>query len=179
MEHQPFENWILSGESLTSSQSVELASHLVVCQYCQSLEEGKMGVENLLKSATFESPSPGFTNRFRYMAARRKEEAKRLQSYFFLGAILAATILVSIGYFTILMLTESPMDIITYLMTTAIGVAFNIDGLLVLLQTWTRFIPWPVSLALTATMSSLVVLLTSGWLISVWKFSTRGVKVYE
>lgn len=179
MEHQPFENWILSGEPLTPSQSAELASHLYVCQHCQSVQEGIMGVEDLLKSATFESPTPGFSNRFRYMAALRKEEAKRLQAYFFLGGILAVTILVSIGYFAVLMLTQSPLDVISNLMTTTISLAFSIDELLVLLQTWAQFIPWPVSLALAAFASSIAVLLTSGWLISVWKISTQGVKVYE
>jgi hypothetical protein len=179
MEHQPFENWILSGDLLTSSQSTELANHLIICQHCQSIQEGIMGVEDLLKSATFESPSPGFSNRFRYMAARRQEEAKRLQSYFFLGGILAVTVLVSIGYFVVLMLTQSPTEVISNLMTSAISLAFRIDELLVLLQTWARFIPWPLTLAIAAIASSLVVLLTSGWLISVWKISTRGVKVYE
>lgn len=179
MEHQPFENWILSGDSLTPSQSVELASHLLVCLHCQSVQEGIMGVEDLFKSATFEAPSPGFSNRFRYMAAHRKEEAKRLQSYFFLGGILAATVLVSIGYFAILMLTQSSAEIVSNMMAAAITLAFSIDELLVLLQTWAWFIPWPVTLALAAVAASLVVLLTSGWLITVWKVSTRGVKVNE
>jgi hypothetical protein len=179
MEHQPFENWILSGDSLTPFQTAELASHLLVCQHCQSVQAGIMGVEDLLKSATFESPSPGFSNRFQYFATRRKEEVKRLQSYFFLGGILAATVLVSFGYFAVLMLTQSPVEVISNLMTTTIFLAFSIDELLVLLQTWVRYIPLPISLALAAIASSLVVLLTSGWLISVWKISTRGVKVNE
>jgi hypothetical protein len=179
MEHQPFENWILSGELLSPSQTTELTSHLLICQHCQSVKEGIMGVEDLLKSATFESPSPGFSNRFRYMAARRKEEARRLQSYFFLGGILAATVLVSIVYFAIILLTQSPMDVIANLMSSTISLAFRIDELMALLQIWVRYIPWPVSLALAAISASLVILLTSGWLISVWKVSTRGVKVYE
>jgi hypothetical protein len=179
MEHQPFENWILSGESLSPSQTTELAGHLMVCQHCQSVKEGIMGVEDLLISATFESPSPGFTNRFRHMAAIRKEEAKRLQSYFFLGGILAVTVLVSIVYFAIEMLTQSPMDVILNLMTSTISMAFRIDELIALLQIWARYIPWPVTMALAAITASLVILLTSGWLITVWKVSTRGVKVNE
>jgi hypothetical protein len=179
MEHQPFENWILSGEKLSQSQLVELSNHLGICQHCQSVKEGIMGVEALLKSATFESPSPGFTNRFQYMAARRKEEAKRLQSYFFLGGILAITILVSIIYFAFLMVTQSPLDVIENLMTSAITLVSRVDELIFLLQTWVHFIPWPVTLALAAISASLVILLTSGWVISVWKVSARGVKVYE
>ncbi|MEI8132276.1 MAG: hypothetical protein WCG34_07575 [Leptolinea sp.] len=179
MEHQPFENWILSGESLTTSQSAELDNHLVVCQHCQFTQEGIMGVEDLLKSATIEAPSPGFTNRFRYLAASRKEEAKRLQSYFFLGGILAATVLVSFGYFAILLLTQSPAIVISNLMTNAISLAFGIDELLVALQAWARYVPWPVSLTLGAVISNLIILITSAWLLSVWKVTTRGVKVYE
>lgn len=179
MEHQPFENWILSGDSLTASQSAELASHLVFCQHCQFTQEAIMGIENLLTSATIESPYPGFTNRFRYLATSRKEEAKRLQSYFFLGGILAATVLVSSGYFTILMLTQSPANLISNLMTNTISLAFGIDEFLVALKTWARYVPWPVSLTLGAVVSNMIVLITSAWLLSVWKVSTRGVKVYE
>lgn len=177
MEHQPFEQWILSGESLTPSQSAELAKHLVICQHCQAIDEGIIGVENLFKSATFESPSPGFSNRFKFMAVQREEEVKRLQSYFFLGGILTATVLVAIGYFGVLLLTQSPAEVIRNLMVSIISIAFKVDELLVTMQTWARIVPLPVSIALAAATASLVILLTSGWAISVWKVSTRGAKV--
>jgi len=48
-----------------------------------------------------------------------------------------------------------------------------------MVKTWMHYIPLPITLAIVAGSASLVVLLTSGWIISVWKVSTQGVKTNE
>jgi hypothetical protein len=179
MEHQPFENWILSGDPLTQSQFTELKAHLSICPHCTTIKEGFSGVEMLFKSATFESPSPGFTHRFKIMAAQREEEARRLQSYFFLGWTMIVTVVVSIAYLTTMMLTKSPTEVITELMSSTINVAFQLDTLIETLMAWFTIIPLPITLAIIAGSASLVVLLTSGWIISVWKVSSQGVRTHE
>ncbi len=179
MEHQPFENWILSGDPLTPTQKTDLKNHLSICSHCLSIKEGISGVEDLFNAATFESPSPGFSQRFRIMAVQREEEARRLQSYFFLGWTLVITVIVSISYLSILMVTQSPTEVISGLMTSTINTAFQFDSMLHLIKTWAQLIPLPIILALVAGSASLVVLLTSGWIVSVWKISTQGVKAHE
>lgn len=176
MEHQPFENWILSGDPLTPSQSSELEDHLILCSHCASIREGISGVEVLFRSSTFESPSPGFTNRFKYMAAQREEEARRLQSYFFLGWTLVITVIVSLGYLATLLLTRSPAAVATDLMNSTIFAAFQLENLVQLVMAWLQVIPLPIILAIAAGSASLVILLTGGWVLSVWKVSTQGVK---
>ncbi len=131
MEHQPFENWILSGDPLTPSQITESErSSGDLPALPDRSKKVLSGVKMLFKSATFESPSPGFTHRFQVMAAQREEEARRLQSYFFLGWTMIVTVLVSIGYFTTLMLTKSPTEVISDLMTSTINVAFQFDTMI-------------------------------------------------
>lgn len=179
MEHQPFENWILSGDVLTPTQSSELEGHLAVCSHCASIKEGISRVEVLFRSATFESPSPGFTSRFKLMAAQREEEARRLQSYFFLGWTLIVTVIVSLAYITSLVLTRSLAAVMTDVMNSTINAAFQLDSLIQLIMTWIQVIPLPIILAIAAGSASLVILLTSGWVLSVWKISTQGVKVNE
>jgi hypothetical protein len=179
MEHQPFENWILSGDPLNTSQITDLKNHLEICSHCSAIKEGILNVEELIKSATFESPSPGFSRRFQMMAAQRKEEARRLQSYFFLGWTMIITVLVSIGYLTTLLLTQTPTEVISGLMASTINVAFQLDSMLHLIKAWIQIIPLPITLAIFAGSASLVVLLTSGWIISVWKISTQGAKANE
>ncbi|GAP20247.1 hypothetical protein [Leptolinea tardivitalis] len=179
MEHQPFENWILSGDPLTPSQLTELDNHLSICPHCKSIQEGLSGVEDLIRSSTFESPSPGFSRRFAVLAAQREEEARRLQSYFFLGWTLVITVIVSIGYLGTLFLTQSPNEVISGLMSSTIQAAFQLDNMLQMVKTWMHYIPLPITLAIVAGSASLVVLLTSGWIISVWKVSTQGVKTNE
>ncbi|NLF51248.1 MAG: hypothetical protein GX577_08935 [Leptolinea sp.] len=179
MEHQPFENWILSGDPLTQSQKHELEEHLSICPHCSEIQGGLTGVEMLFRSATFESPSPGFTHRFAVLTAQREEEARRLQSYFFLGWIMIATVVVSIIYLTVMLLTQSPTEVITDLMAITINTAFQVDNLVQTVMTWFQIIPLPITLAILAGSASLVVLLTSGWIVSVWKASTLGVKTHE
>jgi hypothetical protein len=179
MEHQPFENWILSGDPLNPTQTKDLNDHLLVCSHCTCIKEGISNVEDLFKSATFESPSPGFARRFQIMATQREEEARRLQSYFFLGWTMIVTVIVSIGYLTALLLTQSPAEVISGLMSSVINAAFQLDSMLHLIKAWIQIIPLPITLAIFAGSASLVVLLTSGWIISVWKISTQGAKTNE
>ena len=179
MEHQPFENWILSGEILDKTCSEELEKHLAVCQHCQNVQAGIKGAEILFNASEFKSPMPGFANRFKTMAALREEEARRTQSYFFLGYIMAVTVLISIGYITVLMLTRSPADVLSKIMVNTLDAVFKLDGLLITLQSWYRVIPWPLILIIAAGSAGLLVLMTGGWVISVWKLASYGVKINE
>ncbi|NMB56153.1 MAG: hypothetical protein GYA15_15790 [Leptolinea sp.] len=179
MEHQPYENWILSGDPLSPSQKSDLMDHISTCSHCASIYEGIAGVEDLLKCATFESPSPGFTQRFQMMAARRKEEARRLQSYLFLGWMMLVTVVISMGYLTTLLLIQSPAEVVSNIMASTINMAFQLDSLLQLVKTWMQIIPLPITLAIIAGSAGLVVLLTSGWIFSIWKISAQGVKTNE
>jgi hypothetical protein len=179
MEHQPFENWILSETPLTASQEIDLDVHLAICTHCRSIKDGMLSVEDLFRSATFESPSPGFSQRFKIMAAQREEDVRRMQSYFFLGWTLIATVIVSLGYIGTLMLTSSPAGVISDIMSSAVTAAYQFDQMIQLLKTWMQVIPVPITLAIVAGSAGLVVLLTSGWVISVWKVSTQGVKANE
>jgi hypothetical protein len=179
MEHQPFENWILSETPLTPTQALDLDGHIAICTHCRTIKEGMLSVEDLFRSATFESPSPGFAQRFKVMAAQREEDARRMQSYFFLGWTLIATVIVSMGYIGTLMLTSSPAGVISDIMASAVHAAYQFDTMIHLLKAWMQVIPLPITLAIVAGSASLVVLLTSGWVISVWKVSTQGVKANE
>ena len=179
MEHQPFENWILSELPLTPSQETDLDGHLAVCSHCRSIKDGISSVDDLFRASTFESPSPGFAQRFKIMAQQREEDARRLQSYFFLGWTLIATVVISLGYIGTLMLTHSPAGVVSDLMASAVQAAYQFDTMLHLMKTWLQVIPLPITLAIVAGSASLVVLLTSGWVISVWKVTTQGVKANE
>ncbi len=113
------------------------------------------------------------------MAAQREEEARRLQSYFFLGWTLIVTVIVSLAYITSLVLTRSLAAVMTDVMNSTINAAFQLDSLIQLIMTWIQVIPLPIILAIAAGSASLVILLTSGWVLSVWKISTQGVKANE
>ena len=60
MNHQPFEDWLLDDQALTSEQQRELQSHLRICTSCSSIAESNLA----LHSTKMISPAKGFASRF-------------------------------------------------------------------------------------------------------------------
>ncbi len=74
MNHQPFENWLLDEEPLTSQQQRDLQNHLRDCATCS----GIAGSNLALHSSRMAAPAPGFTDRFGpRLAAWRREQIRR------------------------------------------------------------------------------------------------------
>jgi hypothetical protein len=95
MNHRPFEDWLLSGETLSSAQSSELRSHLAGCEYCSALAE----VNTALRGVQVAAPAAGFSERFslRLGEQRARQRRRAWLGLFFLalasaGVILAAAI---------------------------------------------------------------------------------------
>lgn len=92
MNHRPFEDWLLSGEPLSSAQTSELRGHLTSCEYCSSLVE----VNTALRGAQVAAPAPGFGARFeaRLQAQRVRQRRRTLWGLFFLGVASAGVMIV-------------------------------------------------------------------------------------
>lgn len=74
MNHQPFEDWLLDDESLTSQQQRELQVHLRSCTACSAIAASNLA----LHITHLAIPQPGFTERFRpRLAAWKKEQLRR------------------------------------------------------------------------------------------------------
>lgn len=64
MNHQPFENWLLSEETLNPDEALELEAHLETCDHCRELQAAWLGVINLFQDVPELEPIPGFVNRW-------------------------------------------------------------------------------------------------------------------
>ncbi len=73
MNHQPFENWLLSEETLESEDAQALATHLETCNHCQEIQAAWMGVVDLFQDVPELEPAPGFLNRFQERLALEKQ----------------------------------------------------------------------------------------------------------
>ena len=81
MNHQPFEEWLLTEKLISPKQKLELDAHLRSCSYCSALAEtGKA-----LRSVKKVSPAAGFTSRFQARLVAQKAAERRRRRY---GAIL-------------------------------------------------------------------------------------------
>jgi hypothetical protein len=74
MNHQPFEDWLLNDQPLTSIEKRDRDAHIRTCRYCAALIETGLEVH----SVRMVSPMPGFVSRFeKRLAARHIADLRR------------------------------------------------------------------------------------------------------
>lgn len=76
LNHLPFEDWLLSTETLSLDEARQLQEHLQSCQACMRLSVALREVDRELHNAPVLAPTPGFVSRW-----QTRLEANRLQSH--------------------------------------------------------------------------------------------------
>lgn len=64
MNHLPFENWLLSEETLTPENELLLQDHLETCDQCRELQASWISVIDLFMDVPEVEPAPGFLSRW-------------------------------------------------------------------------------------------------------------------
>ena len=115
MNHQPFENWLLSEEPLTDEQSQALKMHLDTCEKCCQIESAWDGVQSLVREAPILAPAPGFTVRWqeRQAAQRRKNHQRQSWILFVITGGIAAGLFVALGI-SILSVVKEPDQLLIF-----------------------------------------------------------------
>lgn len=167
MNHQPFEDWLLSEELSDPKQKLELEAHLRTCSYCSALAETGTALRMVKKV----SPAAGFSARFQARLAVQKAAERRRRLW---GAVLF-----TVGGFVMLMwlaapyLTSffaSPAAWITSLIEWGVFLLTTLQAMFqagsVLLDIIPSFVPafmWMVFLSALAGIGLL-------WSVSIWRF---------
>ena len=73
MNHQPFEEWLLTEKLIGPKQKLELDAHLRICSYCSALAETGKALRIVKKV----SPAAGFSARFQERLAVQKAAERR------------------------------------------------------------------------------------------------------
>jgi anti-sigma factor RsiW len=100
MSHQPYENLLLSTDTLDEVQQKQLDLHLQDCPHCASLAAALAGLDKALTHSPSPAPLPGFTQRWhvRLSDIRQKRQKRNLWlmtlGLFALAVLIASTILV-------------------------------------------------------------------------------------
>jgi predicted anti-sigma-YlaC factor YlaD len=90
MSHQPFEDWLLNGDTLSLEQHASLQEHLVSCPDCRLLSVNWQMAYRLLTHAPLAAPEPGFALRWQQLFSARQA---RRHSFIFLGLAFSAALL--------------------------------------------------------------------------------------
>jgi hypothetical protein len=119
MSHYPYEEWILSDESLTPQQVKAIREHTEKCSQCHQLQKQWQAAKLEIKAEGFASPDTGFTTRWQTSLADRralqqKRSAQRLA--LFLVGLAVITLGLWIAY---TVSTTSPSDLLALFFTTA------------------------------------------------------------
>jgi anti-sigma factor RsiW len=148
MNHEPYETWLCSAESLSADQALALSKHLETCEACQQLGASWNEAESLFRNSIPASPVPEFTNRWLSRLASRRsleqqQKMRRLTWWFFALAFTCAIISFVLSMTQILPIFDSPLDFFIagiYLVSSLISATsalqeFVVTFLRVILQT--------------------------------------------
>lgn len=174
MKHQPFEEWLLNEEPITSEQKRELDLHLRSCEYCNALA----ATGSLLRSAKMAAPAAGFATRFQARLAEHKIADRRRKlwgtGWFILGGL---SLLLWFAGPSIWTFASSPESWIARFVEWGIFLITTLQALTqageVFLHVAPGFLPpfaWMIIVSGFAGISLL-------WSISIWRFvrSPQGV----
>ena len=177
MNHQPFENWLLSEEPLPEDDEIALRDHLVNCDQCTELEDAWLDVANLFVDIPDVEPAPGFVNRWQATLETDQAAAKavrqRWQSWILLVLIAngAALALIMMGvqlFRTYDFVTDWVLSWV-YKVAAALVLANGFQNAFVtLFRTVPQLIPtgWWVGIAITLCVTTLL------WIVSMTKLTS-------
>ncbi|HVN55329.1 MAG TPA: hypothetical protein VMT46_13430 [Anaerolineaceae bacterium] len=170
MNHQPFEEWLLSDEDLTLEEERALQTHLEVCQECPQLNERWREVRAEIRRMPEVGPAPGFARRWQARLEAERIQKQRRQTWFLLlicglGAIGLAIggVYQRFGHF------PSPIELVYGLMfslTSGFELAGRISNFFTALI---QAVPPIISLVLWIVISSTLLIWTLIWIISIWR----------
>lgn len=177
MNHQLFENWLLSEDPLPEDDARALRDHIMDCDQCSELEDAWLDVASLFAEVPEVEPAPGFVNRWQTTLATEKAAARvmrqRWQSWILLVVIAnaAAVTLLLMGielFQTYASVTDWVLSWV-YKAATAMVLANGFGNAFVtIVRTIPQLIPtsWWVAIVITLSASTMV------WIASMKKLSS-------
>lgn len=80
-DHLPYEDWLLSTETLSSDEAWQLQEHLQSCQACTRLSVALREVDRELRGASVMAPVTGFVSRWQARLEANRLQAHRRQTF--------------------------------------------------------------------------------------------------
>lgn len=122
MNHQPFEEWLLSEKVISPRQKLELDAHLRICSDCSALAETGMALRTVKKV----SPALGFSARFQARLAVQRAVERRSRRW--------GTVLFTVGGLVMLMWLVGPY-LASFFAAPATWIAVLIEWIVFLVTT--------------------------------------------
>ena len=85
MNHQPFRDWLLSEEKLTTDQTQALQDHILSCESCSRIEAAWSEVEMEFNKVPQVRPAPGFSTRWQANLAAYQLHKQKQRGWLTIG----------------------------------------------------------------------------------------------
>ncbi len=172
MNHQPFEDWLLTEKLISPRQKLELDAHLRICSYCSSLAE----TGRALRTVKIVSPAAGFSARFQQRLALQRAAERRRRRW---GAILftfggLAMLLWAAGPY-LASFVASPASWIAALIEWGVFLITTLQALGQAGSVLVRMLPSFLSPFIVMVLFSGLAGVGLLWSVSIWRFAQRGV----
>lgn len=122
MNHQPFEEWLLTEKLINPKERLELDAHLRICSYCSALAETGKALRTVKRVA----PAAGFSTRFQARLAIQKAADRRRKRW--------GTVLFTFGGLVMLMWLVGPY-LLSFFAAPATWIAAFIQWVVFLITT--------------------------------------------
>lgn len=175
MNHRQYESWILNEGELDEEQKKLLEAHLLGCQACASVKASWEAARCQVRNAPEKSPPPGFAARWQASLKERRlveERRQRHNIYLAVGSFMGAMLVAA----AVLYLPKvSLLEVAISLVTTTVSVTDSVSSIIQLISSIWRTVP-PATLVLLALgISTLLLLVSFVWGLSIWRMSRKGV----
>jgi hypothetical protein len=174
MNHQPFENWLLSEEPLTKEQSKALQEHLDTCETCSQIDTAWNGVQNLMRTVPEMAPVPGFSVRWQKRLAEQRRKQQQRQSWIFLAISggIAFTLMAAIGV-GILSIFSQPEQFLIYVVYRLTTFFIAAEATREFLSSLTKPLAGAMPFAIWIGLSGLAAMLSAMWFVLFKRLTTQ------
>jgi len=174
MNHQPFEEWLLSGETLTAEEEQSLQDHLASCDTCPPLGTAWRQVLGEIKQVPAAAPVAGFTQRWEIRLQEERLKHQRRITF----VVLAVFIVGAIGLALLSVVQKyqglpSLVELLGGFLSSATAGLVRIQQTSVTVEAVVRAIPTPLSLLIWFVGASTLFLWTLVWIVTLWKLPNR------
>ena len=122
MNHQPFEEWLLTEKLISPREKLDLDAHLRICSYCSALAETGKALHTVKRV----SPAAGFSTRFQARLAMQKAADLRRKRW--------GTLLFTFGGLVMLMWLVGPY-VASFFVAPATWIAATVEWVVFLITT--------------------------------------------
>ncbi len=170
MNHQPFEEWLLSDESLSPEEEQALQAHLETCEECPQLSTAWQEVRAEIQRMPEVSPAPGFSQRWQVrLEAERIRQQRRLTWLLMSICGIGAVALALFGVYQRYGHFPSPIELASGLMFGLTSGAATAEHVGTFLTALFQSVPLVVPLVLWVLVTTTLFIWTLIWIISVWR----------